>query len=108
MIILLFVNGEQLLFECFFDALRIFGSVDHQSESTFLLSRFHTLLYFKDGNLSWPLVSLWGGGAEIDMCPRGLFSKKFDGEQLLFECFFDATRIFGSVELQTESAFPFL
>ncbi len=33
---------------------------------------------------------------------------KFNGEQLLFEYLFDAMCIFGSVEPETESTFPFL
>ncbi len=36
------------------------------------------------------------------------FLMKFNAEQLLFQPFFDAIRIFGSVEPQTESTFPFL
>ncbi len=69
-----------------------------------LLPRFCTLLFFKDGNLSSPLAPLWG---ELDICALGLFRTKFKFEQLLFKAFFDAMRIFGCVELQTESTFPF-
>ncbi len=59
-----------------------------------LLSRFCTLLFFLDGNLSSPLATLWG---KIDICRRGLFWTKFNAEQLLFERFLAATRIFGRV-----------
>ncbi len=46
---------------------------------------------------------------EINMCARrGQFYKKFNFEQLLFEPFFDVMRIFGSIEPQSESNFPFL
>ncbi len=70
-----------------------------------LLSRFCTLLFFKNGNLSRSLALLQG---EIDICADGLFRMKFNFEQLLFKAFFDATRIFGSVEPQTEFTSPFL
>ncbi len=42
------------------------------------------------------------------ICARGLFCMKFNSEQLLFEAFFDVMRIFGSVQPQNESNFPFL
>ncbi len=35
---------------------------------------------------------------EIDICARILFWTKFNFDQLLFEAFFDAMRIFGSVQ----------
>ncbi len=35
---------------------------------------------------------------KIDISARGLFWTKFNSEQLLFETFFDAMRIFGSVQ----------
>ncbi len=38
----------------------------------------------------------------------GLFCAKFNFKQLLFKAFFDAMRIFGGVEPQTESTSPFL
>ncbi len=70
-----------------------------------LLSRFCTLLFFKDGNLLSPLAPLHG---EIDICVCGLFRTKFNAKQLLFQSFFDVVHLFGSVEPQTESTFPFL
>ncbi len=45
---------------------------------------------------------------EIDIWARGLFCTKFDSKQLLFEAFFHKMRIFGSIEPQSESNFPFL
>ncbi len=36
------------------------------------------------------------------------FCTKFNFKQLLFKAFFDANRIFGSIEPQNESTFPFL
>ncbi len=39
---------------------------------------------------------------EIDICARGLFSMKFNFEQVLFEPFFDVMRIFGSVQPKGE------
>ncbi len=45
---------------------------------------------------------------EIDICARVLFCTKFNSEQLLFEAFFDVMHIFGGVEPQNESNFPFL
>ncbi len=58
----------------------------------------------EDGNL-FPLAPPW---EEIDICARVLFCMKFNFEQLLFKAFFDAKRIFGIVEPQTESTFLFL
>ncbi len=52
-----------------------------------------------------PLASLLG---KTDMCAHWLFCTKFNSEQLLFEPFFDVMHIFGSVESQSESNFPFL
>ncbi len=45
---------------------------------------------------------------EIDIWARELFCTKFNFEQLLFKAFFDAMRIFGGVEPQTEFTSPFL
>ncbi len=70
----------------------------------YLLSRF-CILFFKEENLLIPLAPLRG---EIDICAPGLFCTKFNFEQLLFKPFFEATCIFGSVEPQTRSTFPFL
>ncbi len=72
-----------------------------------LFSCFCALLFFKDENLLSLLAPLWG---KIDICVRELFCTKLNFEQLLFKAFFDAIRIFGSVERepQTESTFPFL
>ncbi len=55
-----------------------------------------------------PTSSTMGGWGEIDTCARGLFCTKFNFEQLLFKALFDAMRIFGSIEAQTESTSPFL
>ncbi len=42
------------------------------------------------------------------MCAHQLFYAEFNTEQLLFKAFSHIMRIFGSIELQTESTFPFL
>ncbi len=76
-------NSEQLLFEAFFDAMRIFRSV------------FPAKQYFEHANLSRCLVPPEG---EIDISARELFCTKFISEQLLFEAFFDVIHIFDSVE----------
>ncbi len=74
-----------------------------------LFSRFCILFIFKDGKFLSLLAPLRkGGGWEIDIRAPGLFCTKFNFEQLIFKVFFDPMRIFGSVEPQTESTFPFL
>ncbi len=45
-------------------------------------------------NLSSPLAPLCG---EIDICTHGLFWRKLNSEQLLFEGFLAVMRIFGSI-----------
>ncbi len=61
--------------------------------------------FFQPCHLSRPLAPLWG---KIDICLRGLFCSKFDGEKLLFEASFGIMRIFGSVQPKSECIFPFL
>ncbi len=55
-------------------------------------------------NLLSPLAPLRG---QIDICDRGPFCSNFNSKQHLFELFFDAMCIFGNVEPQSESNFPF-
>ncbi len=69
-----------------------------------LLSRFNPLKYFKDDNLWSPVSPLPG---EIDICTHKPFRMKFNAQQLLLEPFFDIMRIFSSIELYSESSFPF-
>ncbi len=69
-----------------------------------LLSHFCTLLYFKKGNLSSPLVPLCGDRH----MPSQAFCMKFNAKQLLFQPSFDAVCIFGSVEPLSEFTFPFI
>ncbi len=45
---------------------------------------------------------------DTDICAHQLFCMKFNSEQLLFEAFFDLMHIFGNIEPQSESYFPFL
>ncbi len=89
-------NFKQLLSEAFFDAMRIFGSVEPQTVSTF---PFLYIIIFQRGE-SFDLPSYTLRRGEIDICASasGLFCTKFNFEQLLFKPFFDATRIFGGVE----------
>ncbi len=61
--------------------------------------------YFNHINLSSFLASLWG---QTDTCDQGLFCTKFNSKQHLYESFFDAMCIFGSVEPQSEFTFPFI
>ncbi len=81
-------NFQQLLLEAFFDVMRIFGRVEPNSN----------LPIFQD-----PSSTL----EEIEMRTRGLFWTKFNSKKLLFEAFFNAMRIFGSVEPQIEYNLPF-
>ncbi len=67
----------------------------------FLLS---AILYFNHICLLSLLPPLRGG---IDVCTRELFYTKFNSEQLLFEDFFDVTRIFDSVESYIECILEF-
>ncbi len=60
------------------------------SGSVFLIEK-----YFQHVNLLRPLAPPLG---EINISARGLFCTKFNSEQLLFEAFLDAMRIFGSAE----------
>ncbi len=94
-------NFEQLFFKAFFDAMRIFGGVEPQTECT---SPFLYVIIFQRWNLSTSLAPLRG---KIDTCAGRLFYTKFNFKQLLFETFLDATCIFCGLELQTESTFPF-
>ncbi len=50
------------------------------------------------------LAPLW---RKVDMCVHGLCWTEFNVQQLLWETFSLIMRIFGSVESQTESTFPF-
>ncbi len=65
----------------FFDAMHIFGSVDHQSESTF---PFFYIIIFQKWISFEPLAPLCG---EIDICARRLFCTKLNYKQLLLETF---------------------
>ncbi len=69
---------------------------------------FSISVYYKISNvlILWsPSVALVG---EIDICAHGHFCTKFNSKQLLFEPFFDVMRIFGGIEPQSESDFPYL
>ncbi len=65
---------------------------------------FSTEKYSEVVNLSRTLAPLQG---EIGICVQGLFCTKFNPKQLLFEGFLAVMRIFGSVESQSKSNFPF-
>ncbi len=78
--------------------MRIFGSVVPQSESTFPF--FYIIIWV---SFEAPSCTLEG---DRHMRSRP-FRTKFNSEQHLFEPFFDAMRIFGSIEPQNESTFPF-
>ncbi len=93
-------NSEQLLFEAFFDVLRIVGITEPQSESNF---PFLYIIRFQMYSSLEPSSSTLG-----EICIRRLFCTKFNSDQLLFEAFSDVMRIFGSIEPQSESNFPFL
>ncbi len=72
--------------------MRIFGSVEPKMECIFCY--FCKCNNFNHIKLSIHLVPLQG---KIDICPRVLFWTKFHAEELLFEGFLAAMRIFGSV-----------
>ncbi len=92
-------NSEQLLSEPFLDVMRIFGSVEPQSESNFpFLYKIQNILIFGDPYLH----SL----REIDMCAQWLFCTKCNAQILLFEQFFNIISNFGSVRPENESTFP--
>ncbi len=55
-------NAQQLLFEPFLDIMRIFGSVEPSSESTFPL--FFIIIFQTHQSLE-PLAALW---REVDIC----------------------------------------
>ncbi len=59
----------------------------------------------KHGNLWSPLGPLL---REIDMCAYGVFCRKFNSQQFLFEAFFDIFDIFGSVQPKANLPSPFL
>ncbi len=66
---------------------------------------------FKSYNVQiWKIrFILWLNDAtKIDICACGVLCMKFNSEQLLFDTFFYVMRIFGSVEPQSKSHFPFL
>ncbi len=60
-----------------------------------VICRLSSMLYFNQINL-WRLLAPLQ--EEIDIYPYGLFWTKFNAEQLLFEGFLDAMRIFSSFE----------
>ncbi len=88
-------NSKRLLFEAFFDVMRIFGSIEPQSDSF----PFCILKDFKHIDLLSPLAPLVG---QIIIYACGLFCMKFNSEQLLFEAIFYITHIFGSVQPESE------
>ncbi len=81
--------------------MHIFGSVQPQTESTF---PFLYIIIFQRYESFEPPSSTLGGHRPI--CSQT--SLKFNAAQLLFQTVFNAMRIFGSVELQTEFTFLFL
>ncbi len=76
-------NVQELLFEAFFDIMRIFNNVQLESESTFppLCN-----IIFETYQFLSPIATLPG---KIDMCNALLFCTKFIAQQLLFETIFD-------------------
>ncbi len=85
-------NSEKLLFEAFLLRCVFLAALSPKFKVIF---SFSIILYFDNINLSRPLSPLW---EVIDICACGLFWAKFNSEKLLFEAFFAAMRIFGSVE----------
>ncbi len=82
-------NFEQLLSKAFFMRCVVRPS----SPKLYLFSRFYTVLFFKEENLSTHVAPLWvGGGRDRHIC-LWTFCTKFNFEQLLFKAFFDAMRI---------------
>ncbi len=77
----------------------IFGGVQLQSESTF------PFLYIIISQLWESFEPPSSTPGETGIFARELFCTKFNFEQLLFKPFFDAMRIFGSVEPQTRRIF---
>ncbi len=75
-------NAEQLLFELFSHIVRIFGSIEPQTESSF---PFLYIIIFQRIMQSFepPSSTL----REVDMCAHSLFCTEFNAEQLLFEVF---------------------
>ncbi len=72
-----------------FDLMYIFGSIDPQSESNF------PFLYVIRFQTYWSLELPSFTPGETDIWAHRLFGTKFNSKQLLFEAFFDLTRIFG-------------
>ncbi len=89
-------TSEQLLFETFFDAIRIFGSVESYIECNSLFP-FRIVLR----TYSEPPSSNLRGDRHV-ICPRRFFGTKFTSEQLLFETFLDVMRNFCSVQPKSE------
>ncbi len=94
-------NFERFLFKTFFDAMRIFGGIELQTEATF---PFLYIIIFHKWESFEPPGSTLGGRQTI--CAHGLSCMKFNFKQILFSAFFDVMHIFGCVEPQTESTFP--
>ncbi len=94
-------NGHQLLFEWFFEIMRIFGSIPPESESTF---PFQYNIIFETYQFLEPRNSSPRGDRHV----RPLtYIQKFNSEQFLFEQFFYIICNFGSVEPSSEPIFPF-
>ncbi len=89
--------------KAFFDVMRIFGSMEPQTVSTF--PSFYIIILQIWESFEPPSSTLRG---DRHMRSRTFFVRKFNFEQLLFKAFFDLTRIFGSVKHQTGPTFPFL
>ncbi len=95
-------NAQQLLLEEFFDIMCIFSKVEPQTGSTF---SFQYTAIFETYQFLEPPSSTPGG---IDMCAHGIFCTEFNAQLPLYgEAFSRTVHIFGSVEPQTESTFPF-
>ncbi len=82
--------------------IRIFGSIEHPTESTLPLLYIIILLRWESFE---PLAPLQGGDRHMR---SGTFCTKFNFEHLLYKAIFDAMRILGSVVPQTVSTSPFL
>ncbi len=73
--------------------MRIFGSVESQTESVFPF--LYNTIFQK-----WQFSELPSFPPEMDIYAHGLFCIVLNAQQLLFEAFSHIMHIFGSVELQ--------
>ncbi len=93
-------DTKKLLFEAFFIIMRIFGSVQPESECIF---PFQYKIVFQPYPSFKPPSSTPG-----EDIARELFCQKFDAEKLLFEAFLIIMSIFYSIPPTSECIFPLL